>query len=285
MEIGRTQQFADCPDLVAAAVRLTLDASRCGPRLSGELMRTPLRTQGEAMARHSICELARVAPQRLLRMPSGSGLPAALARAAAAEGSASAELQECLHVVHLLLRGCLVEQADRPQAVAAALEVVQVPGFMHAVVWGLGDNDACKFAACALIAVLTSTDPCVCGTAGLPAIDRVLATPGLLTALLTAIGGPGVSACSSSNRCSRSGLSGGSGSSRSSAGSSSQGGGSSGGASGSGGGGNGGKSGGGRRGGGACGSSGLDRRRSSGRGAGSSQEEAPGWSYPGSRCH
>lgn len=84
---GRMQQPVDAADLLTASIRLALDTSRCGHKPQGEV--DCMQQIGAEMARWVVSRLAGIGPQRLLRLPGGSALPAAFARTAAAEGDAS----------------------------------------------------------------------------------------------------------------------------------------------------------------------------------------------------
>lgn len=170
---------------------------------SSRLIPEAMPASSKRRQRQIISSLACIAPQRLLRAPGGSGLPAAFARAAAAEGGATDDLGTWFQGIVKLLDSLDNELFQRLQAgqhvqpVAAAMEVARVPGFWQAVMWGLGDKHVQVHAAATVVKALNCTNPVVCGTAGLPVIDNLLATPGLLTALLTIIGGPGIIATSS----------------------------------------------------------------------------------------
>lgn len=219
---GRLQQLADSPDLLAAAFRLALDTSRCGRKQQREMDR--MQQVGADRARWLVNKISVLDPQRLLRLPGGSGLPAAFAWAAAAEGrdaAARRNLRQWLDGIYWLTYSLLTEHAAQLQAgqqappVAAAAEVMQVPGFKEAIAWSLGEKELCTYAAgilrC-LSGAMQLTDSSV--------VDGILAAPGLLTALLALLRGTGgitSSGVGSSVGSSSSGQSGG-GSSRASGG-------------------------------------------------------------------
>lgn len=189
---GRMQQVANCPGLVAAAMRLALDTSCYSRRQQGKM--ESLGDKRMAKGAHIVCILARIIPRRLLRLPGGSALPAALARGAAAE-ERSIRLRSWFLGIQRLLGSLQAEQTERlhsgqqVQPAAAALEMARVPGFWQAVVWSFGEEELCHLGVGALVLALSTTDPSAFGSSDPLVIDNMLKIPGLLTALIAMIRG------------------------------------------------------------------------------------------------
>lgn len=147
---GRLRQLADTPDLLAASVSLALDTSRCDVDLLEKM--ECARQMGAVAARRVVSRLADLVPQRLLRVPGGSGLPAAFARAAAAEDGASYDQHICLYGIGQLLDVLVNEHDEQLQGGAAGAAVhdslgggasAGLPGSSDVQLWGSSSLRSC----------------------------------------------------------------------------------------------------------------------------------------------